>query len=581
MDRRLAAILAADVVGYTRLMGEDEAGTLAALKAHRQDFIDPTVAKHGGRIVKLMGDGALVEFASAVSAVACAAELQQGMAARNADVSEDRRTTLRIGINLGDVIIDGDDLYGDGVNIAARIEGLAAPGGICVSGKVHEEVRNRLDLAFEDLGPQEVKNVAEPIRVYRVVTGAAPAPQPPALQRTLSLPDTPSIAVLPFENLSGDAEQEYFADGVAEDILTALSRLPDLFVIDRHSSFTYKGKTVSCQQVGAELGVRYVLEGSVRRSGNRARITAQLIDAASGKHVWAERYDRELTDIFAVQDEITRNIVIEMQGKLAYGEYAQRWQRDTENFEAWDCVLRCFPQFFRFTQDGFEACIRLSEKAVALDPNFGSAYAVMGWSYSALARYFSDDPEPLLAKALACAEKAVAFQGSRGFGLNLIGQQKLREHRHDEAVALAKEAISLAPNAAENHFMLGRVLLFSGQAEEAIAQTEQAMRLSPLWPAYFLFNLVEGHRLLGDLERALEWARLMAERMPESYLPHMYTAGVLGLMGRGDEARAAARKVVALHPAVTLTAYAALSPYKDPAHLAPLIEALRQTGLPE
>src|SRR5215469_14264740 len=315
MERRLTAILAADVAGYSRLMGADEEGTLAQLKTHRRDLLDPKINEHRGRIVKTTGDGMLVEFASAVDAVRCAVAVQRGMAALNSEVAEDRRIEFRVGVNVGDIIIDGGDIFGDGVNVAARLESLAEPGGICVSGRVQEDTRGKVDIAFEDLGEQQLKNIAWPVRVYRVrVDGLAKSPP------MLPLPSKPSIAVLPFQNMSGDTEQEYFADGMAEDIITMLSRSQSLFVIARNSSFAYKGRSVDVKQIARELGVRYVLEGSVRRGGNRVRITAQLVDAVTGNHLWAERYDRDLTDIFAIQDEITESVAIAIEPTIAQVE---------------------------------------------------------------------------------------------------------------------------------------------------------------------------------------------------------------------------------------------------------------------
>ena len=328
VERRLAAVLSADVVGYSRLMGEDEAGTLAVLKAHRAECVDPEIAAYQGRIVKLMGDGALVEFPSAVAAVECAVAVQRGMAERNAEVPEDRRIAFRIGINLGDVIIDGDDIYGDGVNVAARLQELADPGGVCVSANIHEQVEGKLDVAFDDRGEQTVKNIARPVRVYGVTDGEAGTP---IGQPALPLPDKPSIAVLPFVNMSGDAEQEYFSDGITEDIITELARFRSLFVIARNSSFSFKGQAIEAKEIARRLGVRYLVEGSVRRAGNRVRITAQLIDAAHDTHLWAERYDRELEDIFAVQDEVTQAIVTAIEPELASAERARAPQTDRQH----------------------------------------------------------------------------------------------------------------------------------------------------------------------------------------------------------------------------------------------------------
>jgi len=372
VQRRLAAILAADVVGYSRLMGEDEAGTLAQLKAHRKELLEPKITEHGGHIVKLMGDGVLVEFPSVVEAVQCAVEVQNGMAVRNASVPDDRRITFRIGVNLGDVIVEGDDIYGDGVNVAARLEGLAEPGGICVSRTVFNHVTKKVDLGFEDLGEQEVKNIPEPLRVYRVELAQTEAPRlgsVAAAEQTLTLPDKPSIAVLPFDNMSGDPEQEYFADGMAEDIITALSRMPWFFVIARNSSFTYKGHAVDVKQVAHELGVQYVLEGSVRKGGSRIRITAQLIDAMTGKHVWAERYDREIVDIFAVQDEVTEAIVGAVAPEFLSVEAKRAQRKDPGLLDAWECVVRGRALVWRMGHEEVAEARKLFERAIQLAPS--------------------------------------------------------------------------------------------------------------------------------------------------------------------------------------------------------------------
>ncbi len=360
-ERRLAAILAADVAGYSRLMGADEEGTLAALKAHRRELVDPTIAEHRGRIVKTTGDGLLAEFASVVDAVRCAVAIQEGMAERDAAVPEDRRIAFRIGVNLGDIIIDEDDIYGDGVNVAARLEGLAEPGGICIGRAARDQVRDRLDLDLEDIGEQAVKNIARPVRVFRVKLPAPEAEAPAAL----ALPDKPSIAVLAFANMSGDPEQEYFADGIAEDIITALSRFRWFFVIARNSSFTYKGQAVDVKQVARELGVQYVLEGSVRKAGNRVRITAQLIDALTGRHVWAERYDRDLTDIFAVQDEITETIAGAVAPSFVSAEARRAERKRPEDLDAWDLALKGNWHLAQSGRENVAAAVSLFEAAIA------------------------------------------------------------------------------------------------------------------------------------------------------------------------------------------------------------------------
>src|SRR5437016_14113787 len=376
--RRLAAILAADVAGYSRLMGADEEGTLDRLKALRRELLDPKIAEHRGRIVKTSGDGLLVEFAGVVDAVRCAVAVQQAMPERNTGAGADNRIELRIGINLGDVIVEGDDLYGDGVNIAARIEALADAGGVFVSNTVHDQVRDRLPFGFEDLGEQQVKNIARPVRVYRVrdVGSVAKAGAAPALP----LPDKPSIAVLPFANISGDPEQEYFADGMVEEIITAVSKVRWFFVIARNSTFTYKGHAVDVKQVGRELGVRYVLEGSVRKSGNRIRVTAQLVEAATGNHVWAERYDRDLADIFAVQDEITERLVAAIEPELYEAEQVRSQSKRPDSLDAWECVIRALSCIGQGTRDENTEAEALCRRAIAIAPGYGRAHSLLAWA---------------------------------------------------------------------------------------------------------------------------------------------------------------------------------------------------------
>jgi adenylate cyclase len=377
VDRRLAAIFAGDIAGYSRLMGADEEGTLRQLKAHRKELVDPKIIEHRGRIVKTTGDGMLVEFVSVVDAVRCAVDIQRGMAERNANVPADRHIQFRIGINVGDIIIDGDDIFGDGVNVAARLETLADPGGIMVSSVVHEQVRDKLGFGFEDMGEQTVKNIARPIGVHRV---SLIEDVPPTALKSAVTADRPSIAVLPFVNMSGDPEQEYFADGISEDIITGLSKLRWFFVIARNSSFTYKSMAVDVKRVARELGVRYVLEGSVRKGGNRVRITAQLIDAATGNHIWADRYDGELTDVFALQDEITRKVVAAIEPKLLEAEATRSQSRSAENLGAWDMVMQANSLFWRLTKTDGEAAITMLKQAVEHYPNYAPAHSMLAFA---------------------------------------------------------------------------------------------------------------------------------------------------------------------------------------------------------
>ncbi len=415
MERRLAAILAADVVGYSRLIRADEEGTIAALKALRADLIDPKIVEHHGRIVKLMGDGMLAEFASVVDAVRAAVETQRAVAERNADLPKDKRIEFRVGINLGDVVIDGDDIHGDGVNVAARLEGLAEQGGICISGGVYDQVRDRIDVPFEDMGEQEVKNIDRPVRVWRWVVGEPVPPGPAKADEPLPLPDKPSIAVLPFTNMSGDPEQEYFSDGITEDIITGLSKNPDLFVISRHSTFAFKGQSVKVKDISRELGVRYVLEGSIRKAGQRIRVTAQLIDATTDHHLWAERFDRKMEDIFAVQDEICGIILHNVGaagGKLELSARAAAMHKDTNSLRAYDYYLRGREHAYRYRDEGFSEAQELYGKAIELDPEFARAHSALAFMYARWIHFGAEDPEGLLAKALEMAQRAVHLDPS-------------------------------------------------------------------------------------------------------------------------------------------------------------------------
>jgi len=571
-QRRLAAILAADVAGYTRLVELDTDGTVAAWTSARDNMIKPLIDKNSGHIIKFTGDGFLVEFPSVQNAVVCAITLQEEL--RSSSLN------FRIGINVGDITDDGSDVHGEGVNIAARLEALAEPGGICISGDVYNQVRNRIDAVFTDMGEQEVKHVSQPVSVFAInpterKTSDHLTPPAPAL------PDKPSIAVLPFDNLSGDPEQEYFVDGVTEDILTALSRFSqEITVIDRHSSFTYKGQSVTAKQVGQDLGAAYMLEGSVRRSGGRVRITAQLIDCATGGHLWAEKYDRSLEDIFEVQDEITRHITTALSIELVYGTYSGNWVRGTESFEAWDALSKGAFEFMKFTRSGFQACLVEVDRALVADPACGTAFAFKGWGLAMMARYFSSDPGPLWEQAREWCEKALAVEASRPLGLGLLAFCQMNEARLEQAVESFKEAISLAPSA-ENHFLLGQTYLYLGRAKDSIAQTRQAMRLSPLCPGYFLFNMIESYRILGQFEEALLWADKCIDKMPDSPLPVVRKACLLSLTGRREAAEDLAKQLLALEPNFSVDAWAKGQPFRNPEHIEPFAEALRQIGLPD
>ncbi len=585
MQRRLAAILAADVVAYSRLMAEDEAGTLDALKEHRRELIDPTIARHNGRMVKLMGDGALVEFASVVDAIACAAEIQASMAGRNADVPEARRIAFRIGINLGDVIVEGDDIYGGGVNVAARLEALAEPGGICLSGTAYDTAYDKLDLVFESLGEQRVKNIDRPVRIYRVVLdGDAGRSAEPAVGPGLALPDKPSLAVLPFANMSSEADQEFFADGISEDIITELSKFRTLFVIARNSSFAFKGQAVDVKEVSAKLGVRYVVEGSVRRAGGRVRITAQLIDAVDDSHIWAERYDRDLEDIFAVQDEVTRAIVAAIEPRLASSERLRARRKPTESLGAWECYQRGLWHLHQYRAEDAREAIAFLERAIELDPTFASAHAGLAFVlYYKVILGFSEDGPGDLAKALAAGTAAVRLDENEPFAHVALGRVHTAKGEHDQAIECCNRAIALNPNYASAYFGRAHSLWMSGRPAEAVLSHDEAMRLSPRDPLLWAFHASKAIALilLERYEEALDHAR-RAQRQPNAALwAYMPEVSALGLMGRLDEARSALGRVHRLKPDVTCSFATQVLPFSRAADREHFVRGLLVAGVPE
>jgi len=583
MERRLAAILAADVVGYTRLMGEDEAGTLAALKAHREEFIGPKIADHNGRLVKLMGDGALVEFASVIDALACAAELQSGMAERNRQTTDGPRIVFRIGINLGDVIVEGDDLYGDGVNVASRLEGLAEPGGICISAKVYDEVKNKLALGYEDMGEQEVKNIAEPIHVYLIVPERSAETLKAEAGEDLALPDKPSIAVLPFDNMSGDPEQEFLADGITEDLITALSRIRWFFVIARNSTYTYKGKAVEVTQVAKELGVRYVLEGSVRKAGNRVRITAQLIDATSGRHVWAERYDRQIEDIFDLQDEMSQTIVGAVEPELSAAERDRALAKPPENLDAWESYQRGLWHMWLYERDGNSEAEILLKRAAELDPGFAPAYAYGSYvQYTRVIMGWSEDPAESLEAGMALAEKALALDDKDPMAYFAAGRIHMMRGRHDDSIASLETAIELNPSFAQSHHGLGMALTLADRLDEAKEALIMSERLSPRDPILWASTVVHALAcvLSGDHEDALRWARKTIQNpRSKGYWPQAVLAASLANLDRMDEARAAVAAALEAMPDLSLAYLEKTLPTKEPGGLDPYLEGLRKAGL--
>ena len=586
VKRRLAAIFAADMVGYSRLMAADEEGTIARQKAHRRELIDPRIDEHGGRIVKLMGDGMLVEFASVVGAVRCAVEVQQAMAEREGDVPEERRIRYRVGINLGDIVIDEDDILGDGVNIAARLEAMADPGGIVISRAARDQIRDKLDLPLEDMGEHAVKNIARPVRMFRVnLDDEKPVPKEAAGEAgRAAVTEKPSIAVLAFENMSGDPEQEYFADGIAEDIITALSKFREFIVISRNSSFTYKGGAVDIKQVAAELGVRYVLEGSVRKAGTRVRITGQLIDAPTGAHIWAERYDRGLEDIFAVQDEITQSIVGAIAPGIVSAEVQRVQSKEPGQLDAWGCVVRAHAHIMQFTQENLAEAGRLLNQAIDLDPGNATALsdlayvmhieAVCGWS---------DSPADSMMRTVELAQKAVAADDRDASAHVSLAIAELFSGRHEDALQRLQRAIDLNPNLALARGYVGVVHAFGGDYEATIPCMKEAAQLSPHDPMQVLWCT------------ALAWAALGAERYDEAIDQakkglavstgfvdtHGVLAAACGHAGRLDEAAAALSGYLQHLPGVTASDPRLIRPFKRPGDQERFLDGLRKAGLPE
>ena len=584
VQRRLVAILAADVVGYSRLIEADEEGTRARLRSLHAELIDPRIAADGGRIVKTMGDGILVEFPSAVDAVRNAIEFQGAIRRRNADVPQETRIEFRVGINVGDVIVEGDDIHGDGVNVASRLEGLCGPGEVYVSGTVYDQVAGRLAASYEDLGEQTVKNIAKPVRVYhaRVELKEDLPPEPQAVATPLPLPDKPSIAVLPFANMSGDPEQEYFADGISEDIITSLSKLSQLMVIARNSSFTYKGRAVRVQQVGKELGVVYVIEGSVRKAANRVRITAQLIDCATGGHLWAERYDRDLTDIFAVQDEVTAEIVAALAVALTADEQQRLVSKGTDNLEAYDCLLRAREQWWRLTREGTANAEAMLKRAIDLDPGFSTPYAWL--SYVRAQEHINgwrDESEQPIEQSCRLAKKAVALDEADPDAHNALGCAYLWLRRHDLAIAEYERTITLDPNNARAHVEIGWVLHYTGRSADAVEPIHWGMRLDPQYPDAYLHILAQVYFRLGRFDEAIGLLKRRIIRKPDTDISRVLLAASYGHLGHADDAKAQWTDALAANPDFSLEQRRRVLPYKDPADFQHVVDGLSKAGLPE
>jgi TolB-like protein/class 3 adenylate cyclase len=583
VERKLAAILAADVTGYSRLIGADEEGTLRRLKAHRKELIDPKIAEHQGRIVKLMGDGILIEFPSAVAALRCAVEVQRAMAERNASDAPDRRIEFRVGLHQGDIVVEDGDILGDGVNVAARLEGLAEAGGICVSQRVHEDAVGKVDVSFEDIGEQQLKNIARPVRVYRVGRDRAQTPE----KVTLALPDKPSIAVLPFQNMSGDPEQEYFADGIVEDIITALSRFPSLFVIARNSTFTYKGRAVDMKQVGRELGVRYVLEGSVRKAGNRVRITGQLIDAATGTHLWADRFDGALEDIFDLQDRVTASVIGAIAPKLEQAEIERATRKPTDNLDAYDYFLRGLASLYQSLFSNREAndeALRLFNRATELDPGFASAY---GWAaYCYVSRKSSgwmttND----VAESQRLAGRAVQLGADNADALALGAQAFAFVGRDlDASATFIDRALELNPNLAKAWWCGGWIKTWLGEPEAGIVRHGRAIRLSPVDPRMpgMQEAMAHSHFFAGHYDEALALAAMALRGAPDLLPALRINAACNAIAGRLEPAQKSVARLRQLHSALRVSNLRDfLGPYRRPEDLAKYEEGLRKAGLPE
>jgi len=622
--RKLSAVLSADVKGYSRLMGQDEAGTVNRLKEYRA-LMTGLIQQYRGRVVDSPGDNILAEFASAVDATECAAKIQQELKNRNAEVPDGSKMEFRIGINLGDVIEDGERIYGDGVNIAARIESMAETGGICVSGTIYDQVKNKLNLGYENLGEHRAKNIAEPVRIYRVltepedvgkVTGEKrkskrritlaavivliavlggtlgwfyyvrqPTKHEPASPDRMAfpLPDKPSIALLPFDNLSKEPNQEYIADGLTENIIAALSNISEMFVIAGNSTFFYKDKPVKIQQVSEELGVRYVLRGSVQKSEDNLRITAQLIDATTGYPLWVERYDRQLKDLFALQDEITLKIISALSVKLTEGEQAAI-RRTTENFEAWGYCVKGIGLFEHFSKEDNSQAREYLEKAVMIDPEYAFAWTMLAWVHVIDAWFgFSRSPSESIQKAEELAKKAAALGGVQAELYSLWSTIHLNQREYEKAIGAGRKAVANGPNNALSHVLLAYVMLFAGKFDEAVTFAERAIRLTPYCPDWYLSILGQSYRQAGRFKEALSAFKKALDRSQKNKSNPM--ASLLGLidvsmeLGREEQARRYAAEVMKISPDFSFKYFHQVYPYKDPAHLERIVVNLRKAGL--
>jgi adenylate cyclase len=574
--RKLSAVLSADVKGYSRLMGQDETGTVDRLKEYRALMTD-LIQQYRGRVVDSPGDNILSEFFSVVDATECAVKIQEELKNRNVELPKDRRMEFRIGINLGDVIEDEDRIYGDGVNIAARIESLAEGGGICISGSVFDQIEGKIPLNYDDLGEQSVKNIKKPVQVYRIYVESEESLM---VEKEVKLPDEPSIAVLPFENMSGDPEQEYFSDGLTEEIITGLSKLPHLFVIARNSTFTYKGKAVKVQQVSREMGAKYILEGSVRSAGERVRITAQLVDGTTGQHLWADRYDRELKDIFAIQDEITMNIMIALQVKLTEGEQARLQAKYTNNLEAYVKYLQAGEYLVKFSKEGNVLAKQKYQESIALEPEYAPAYAGLAGTYLKEAWHgWSETPEQSGALAMQYAQKCVALDESLSYAHAALGLIHLVLRQWDKAIEESEIAVSLSPNSADSVVMLAVTYKAVGRVEEALSMLEKAMRLNPMPPNWYLHEFGTCYRLMGRYEEAIAVLKRVLNRSPDYLNSRLNLIHTYVMSGEEEAARIEAVEVLKQSPDFSVARFLKQFPYKDQKILDDLKECWIKAGL--
>ena len=585
LPRKLVAIVYADIAGYSRLTGDDEDATHRALTEYL-DLVSSTIQSHRGEVMHYAGDAVLARFDAVVDAVSSAIDIQEQLKLRNSDLPDERKVQFRIGVNSGDVIEDRGDIYGEGVNVAARLEGLAEPGGICISDAVRIAIGNKLGLAYEDMGDQRVKNIAEAVRAYQIVLRENVMEHDALNSPSLELPDKPSIAVLPFTNMSNDPEQEFFSDGITEDIITALSKISSMLVIARNSTFIYKGEAVDVKQVGRDQGVRYVLEGGVRKVGNRVRITAQLIDASTGQHRWAERYDRDLEDVFAVQDEITRKIVSELDVHLRSGEQARLFSSGTDNLEAWECVRLGSDLLNNLVEDQISEAMRLLKRAIDLDPEYAAAWAWLAWGHFHISedyesKYSEEERKQALESTRDCARQTLEFDPLSADAHAALGLYHLSLSEHEAAIANINKSVQLAPNHATNVAISAAILNKCGQPEKAIERIRKAMRLSPIYPSWNVSILGQAYRLAGMIDVAIETYNEFINLEPESLEGQIALAEIFGATNQPDQAAVSAKGVLRLNPDFSITKYVDGLAYSDPAENLRFADGLRKAGLPE